>query len=576
MARMTDADMGAAPSEPNPQPTSQRLTDADMNAAPGNPVAAIGTTPDTPDKGDLYGGGAMGNWNRFRSSFGDPKGISTMLASRGLKNPQKNKDGDMVAQSTDGRWYKDAQGLTNPVNWAEGHAGKAIPLAGMGLGAVGGAMAGAATTPVTGPAAPAIGYGLGVAGAGVGGGIGEGARVGIGKVLGSNQGDYTPQVEGEAKQSAIAEAIGKPVGAAIGMIPGVKPAANWVADRTIRPLMAGASKAMSLGGVDYDAAKRLLQNPADVMGATAPENIAAVGSQAAKEVGVTDGTIGQNAKDVQQAVRGPMKGVRVNTDYETNKLDEAMNNYKPNRLGVGPLGDPNESKQSLKILQGWQDLLDKGDSDSESTQTFRSLQKTAKYLSDYGQPSLEATGDNTFKTPQLQSVASHVAGSLKQKLHELSPELADSDATSTAWANGKELLKGFENPATSEAKASSLFGNNKVNMQAAAQKYIPNAYEGLANIGANKSFGQGDVLQKFGGPTARAITLLGAGGLGALAGHPLGMLAGGALAAGSTLTSPMIQKQLLNMGGRIVNGQLPSLAYKSLGPWGLMNSEGDK
>ena len=342
---------------PDSGATSNVRFQPDDNAPPGNPVAAIGNTPDAspgsspdnPAEGDLYGG----NLARTQSSFGDVMGKKAILMNRGYKAVQQNKKGDMVAQSpNDGKWYKDQQGLSHPINWMEGHLGGALPTVGMGAGAVGGAaLAGTAGLP-TGPGAAALGYAGGVAGAGAGAAGGEAARVGIGKLMGVNQGDVTPQLEDEAKQGALAEAVGKPVGEAVAAIPGVKQGANWVADRTIRPVLAKLSNLATFGSVDTAAAKHLLQRPDQVMGSLEKGNVANVGAKAAEELAQTDSSMGQMISKARGEFADKYGTSPVDTQHMVDTIENVATKNKPNAYGQSAMdqGDFDELGRTMQSL----------------------------------------------------------------------------------------------------------------------------------------------------------------------------------------------------------------------------------
>lgn len=325
------------------------------NSAPTNPVAAIGSTPappegsspDAPATADLFGN----DWQRIKSSFGDTKGVQNLVQGNGYKNVQRNKSGEMVGQyAGDNKWYKDTQGMAHPLNWLEGHTGGALPTAGMAGGAVvGGGLAAGLTAP-TGPGALAAGYAGGVAGAGAGGGLGEAARVGVGKVLGVNDGEVLPQVKDEAINSAEMEAIGKPVGEAVAAIPGVKPAANWVADRTVRPALARLSQLASLGGTNYDAAMRLLQRPAQVLGSTADGQVAQTAKEGAAELAAAtkESRKGYSASQNKFFQQAPPV---ISTDNAVGAVDQTLGNigYKPNSSGYGAFdGDQVTGLQKMK------------------------------------------------------------------------------------------------------------------------------------------------------------------------------------------------------------------------------------
>lgn len=326
------AAIGSTPSAPNPRAST-------TPQSPVNEAAPIpGSSPDAPSTANLYGS----TIDRMKASFGNTPGLKPFVEkdssgkATGFSNTQKNKDGDLVAQYTDGKWYKDNQDLSHPLNWIAGHTGGALPTGGMGVGAVGGgALAGMAGLP-EGPLAIGTGYAGGVAGAGFGSGVGEGIRANIGKILKTYQGDVTPSMKDQAVQGGMAEAIGKPVGAAIGAIPGVKQAANTVADYTIRPALSKLSQIMSLTGVDPKAAMRLLQRPSQVMGSTVGDSVSKTAEETAAELANST----SNEKNVYDAAQNKFlqnASPQISTNNAVGAIDSTLQRpgYTPNSFGYG-------------------------------------------------------------------------------------------------------------------------------------------------------------------------------------------------------------------------------------------------
>ena len=319
---------------------------------PTNPVAAIGGTtvpegshPDHPIEAPLYT-----DSQRTKISFADDSGIQKTLKENKYKDVRRNSNGDVVAQNpNDNKWYKDQQGWTHPINWLEGHAGGALPTIGMGLGGAGGAAAGMASLPAGNIAAPAMAYGLGVAGAGAGSGIGEGIRNRIGNFLDVNNTGLTQDMDKGIKEGAMAEAIGVPAGKMVAAIPGVKPAANWVANKTVRPALAKLSNLLSFGSVDVDAAKQLLRRPDEVLSSMKPSNVLSTGEEAAQGL-ATRGKAEKDAYDAaQQKFINEAPG-EVPTDNAVGAVNETLTRpgYLPNSFGQGGLTQ-SEALELLKL-----------------------------------------------------------------------------------------------------------------------------------------------------------------------------------------------------------------------------------
>lgn len=323
---------------------------------PTNPTLAmgnLGSAPEAPLQAHLYGD----DFGRMRSSFADEGNRKKIAEKVGFSQVHRNKDGDLVGKYADGKWYRDLQGPHNPINWLEGHLGGSLPTIGMGVGGVvGGGLAGLAGLE-TGPGALATGYAGGVGGAGVGGGIGKTMQAGIGKLLGVNDEGLAEQGLEGAKEGALAEAIGKPVGALIGAIPGVKPVANYVADRTIRPAIAGASKLISLGGAPFGAGMRTLQRPKQVLGALGAGNVAKVASEGAAELEAktrAEQELYDSAQNQFFRDAPPM----IPTNNAVGEINSTLKRpgYLPNRSGYGAfdhdeVGELGRLKRSLQTRQ---------------------------------------------------------------------------------------------------------------------------------------------------------------------------------------------------------------------------------
>jgi hypothetical protein len=321
-------------------PPPQGLSDSDLDrmqaeVKPKVPANHPGGSPDTAVEGDLF----KSDYNRARSSLGDFHGIKPMIEQAGYQNVQSNKRGEIVAQNKeDGNWYKDAQGLSHPINWLEGHAGGALPTAGMGIGSVVGGGMGALAGLKKGPAALASGYAGSVAGAGAGAAAGETARASLGKLFGVNDGPITENAGKEGTEAAISEAIGKPVMAGIDKIPGVHEATQYVADRTYRPLAARLSQLVSMGAVDYDSAMRLLGRPQQVMSSLKGDNVARVGEAAAGELAAKTGAERQ-AYDEAQRKFFKEAPPQVSTYNSVGAVRDIQNRpgYLPNSFDQGAL-----------------------------------------------------------------------------------------------------------------------------------------------------------------------------------------------------------------------------------------------
>jgi hypothetical protein len=519
---------------------------------PGEPPLG---SADNPHSLDLFGG----NLERIKSSFGDEPGITKMLEQQGFQYPHRNKDGEMVAYEPKSKqWFKDEQGLSHPLNWAAGHLGGALPTGGM---AVGGVLGGSA-----------LGYPGAVAGAGAAGGAGEAARVGVGKMLGVNQGDFTPQVVNEAKNSALAESIGRPVAAGLAMIPGVKQAGAAVMKYPAK-LAGKLSSLATFGAVDPEAATRLLMRPNQVLGSTKGQNVLDVAQAGAKELEGTEREMGSQISKARQAFADKYGANPVDTTHMTEAMQDAIERNRPNAYGQGPM-EPEE----LEVLGGKQGVgsLDNGTGDATSSgsrntsQTAGSLQKTADYMQQQAKGFYDKTGASKFKTDKGAGIAARTAGQIKGALHELSPELASADRQFSDYAGASNLMKGIENPQTAENFASNLFGKNKGAAQVAAQKYMPQTYERMADIGAFKSFGK-DPLQAL-GPTAPIVGRLAMPAVGgSLAAHfssnplasLLGTVGGLGFAAG---TSPLVHRVGLGIAGRAAQTEIPGMLLRK-SPW---------
>ncbi len=218
---------------------------------------------------------------RMAASFGNPAGITAQLKKLGYQDAKVNGNGEVVAKSQDGHWYKDKSGgMPEDYGSAEGllgaparaiahHLGGSLPGIGMMAGGAGGGLA--------------LGPGGAIAGAGVLGGAGEKLREVVGKHMGYYQDPQnlpiTPDVGNEAISSALMEGAGqtlplgmdalggaaKQVGKAISETPYVGPAYDLAA-KGVNKALSGANSLIStpisaLTGVDMPAVKNMISRP---------------------------------------------------------------------------------------------------------------------------------------------------------------------------------------------------------------------------------------------------------------------------------------------------------------------------
>lgn len=552
----------------------------------GGSYAAQATAPQNPPgsesnpiDADLFGS----DIDRTKSSFGNLAGVTPILTQKGWKGVKKSSSGEIIAQGPDGKFYRDQEGISHPINWLEGHAGGAFPTAGM---VVGGGMAGAAGAAAGGaPSIPAS-----VAGATAGGAVGEGARIAIGKKLGTYQGgagDIAGDVALEGVGSGAAELGGKVIGKV--PIPFMGMNIDEATKLGLQKLVQGGSKAAAkvssaLTGVDSDAYLRMLNRPKQVAGSLEPGNSLRVARKAQGELAARAESEGTAISQARQDFHKNFGQTPVDTTPMVSSVDESLARNAPNSSGrSGMMPDEIAELQDLrnKDFMGQKQtgtqqvttsrpssIVDEQGNPIQVTSTEQvptlepvaskpagELQRTADYLQEQVSPQAYKTVGPT-RTGKSTGAYQDLLGKLKDSFHKIDPNgLGKADARFSDYADKVKILGPLENDGSAESFASNLFGANKGARQEAAQALIPNSYEDMADIGANKAM-QSDRFSKL-GPSAPAIlrtgTALGTGaaGFAATGGSLEGGLLGLGLGTGAAVaTSPLAHKEFYYLAGK--------------------------
>lgn len=424
-------------------------------------------SPDNPIASDIFGSDS----DRTKSSFGDVGGVGKMLVGKGFVDFKRNANGDIVAKNAQGEWHKDAQGLLNPINWAEGHAGKALPLAG--------GIAAAIPATVTGPGA--------IAAAGAGGMGGEAARIGIGKGLGvydGGLGDAAADIGKEGLTMAAGEGAGKYL---------IAPAMKAIA-----PEIAGAAQAVGSGikkgvglAADHfgvaprEAAERLIERPGEVLGATkdtaldvarvAQEELAARNSAERKAIG--------SARDTFANQHGEVP-------VDTSPIKEDLGSFIEKKGGI----EGEQGALSPKEVSNLQQLKDERLSTGEAPQkSARQLQNFADYLDSQIKSFDQVPGKSD--TP-YQARLRQLYGQVKNQLHAMDPSgLGAADSQYSDFMGDVNNLSPLSKPKQMEGFVNNFFGNNKTQIRESAQRIIPDSFEAISDVGANSAFKHGVIGQ---------------------------------------------------------------------------------
>lgn len=560
---MAKAWAGKNPNDPRASAIMAKISGGKSGPLPG--------TPENPIDADLFGS----DIDRTKSSFGDLQGITPMLTQKGYKKVQKNGSGDLVAQGPDGRYYRDQEGFSHPINYLEGHAGGALPTAGM----VGGAALGTGA----GPGAPVASTIL----AGAGAGAGEVARQAIGKQLGV-QAQADPSVAGEEALKGSAAEVG---GKALGKIPvpfmgmNIDEATKAGLQKLVQAGSRGAAKVSSmLTGVDSDAFLRMLNRPKQVAEALKPGNSLRVARAAQGELAARAETENKLISSARQNFQDNFGQTPVDTTPMQSSIDETLARNAPNSSGrSGLMPDEISELNDLKAkdFTGQQQTgtttqtttkqspILGPDGQPLSTTTSAQvptlvpvankpageLQRTADYLQEQVSPQAYKTVGPT-RTGKSTGAFQDLLGKLKDSFHNLDPNgLGKADARFSDYADKVKLLGPVENDGTAESFATNLFGANKGVRREAAQSLIPKTYEDMADIGANKAMGtdpvhglikspSGPAIVRVGGPLAMGLAGFASGGT------ERGLLGLGAGAGASVATSPIAHKEFYYLSGK--------------------------
>jgi hypothetical protein len=480
----------------------------------GGEALAVGSK-DNPFEKDLFGSDS----DRAKSSFGDTKGVGKLLLQKGFVDVAKNKDGDIVAKDKDGNWHKDASGfLSHPINWAESHAGQALPLAG-GIGA-------ATLASASGPGA--------ILAAGAGGAGGEAARIAAGKAMGvydGDLGDAATDVGENAAGMALGEGAGRYVLSPIAKA--IAPYAAPVTDMIGQGLKKGIARASEItSGAPREAVERLIERPNEVLGAT-PDKAIDVAEKARAELLQRNNLEGQKISAAREQFGQTHGEMPIDTSDVLDENSKFLAKKNPIYGEQGAI-----SVDEAESLSGLKNRLT---TDGGPFKTAKSLQNFADYLGTevkrFDQSKLPGSGDTPY-----QSQLRRMYGQVKDLLHKVDPEgLGSADKRFSEFATDADRLGKLENPDQMEGFVNNYYGKNKSLMRESADKLLPQSTEDIADLGANKAFSSVGPAGSHAG--LRNMVSIGLGAEGAREHNPYMMAAGG-------LLQPQVQKQMIGQGAR--------------------------
>lgn len=455
---------------------------------------ALGLSPDKPAEQDLYG--AIDR--RVKAAFGDLKGAASQVLP-GFKDVRRNARGELVAQGADGRWYKDADSLTkNPAQWFESALGQAPATAGMMLGGV----AGTALGTTAGPAAPYAIPLAAAAGGGAGAAAGENLRQYIGNKLGVHDETDTSAIAKEAEAGALAEMggqagmeVAKRVWGAGGKaLKAVAPRVAQALD-TIHPANIAATTTSTLTGVDKDAVRRTLERPSQVRN---PKGGQEVAKAAEAELLAADTAEGKAIQEARDAFHRDHGATDVDTSPLIQGLDKDLVRVQPNAAGEGQLTPAeiralsDRQRKNLVRLTPEQPVTPVSPYRPEVAEPVATASDLLKYADGLDADiarHFDASALPGARTPRNVSMMEAERGRVKDRLHQMSSPYEAADQRFSQWAQDSKLLRGLESPATQQGTVEQLVKSpTKDNARDAAARRIPNAYEDILDMAADRAW----------------------------------------------------------------------------------------
>lgn len=493
---------------------------------------ALGLDPERPAETDLYGN----DDSRMKAGFASPEGAAP-LVKPGFQTVQKNSTGDLVAKAPDGRWYKDQDSLLkNPGNWAESALGKAPGTAGMMAGgALGGFLGGGEVASPT--AIPAA-----IAGAGAGSAAGESFRQGIGGLLGVQKKPDTQAIGQEAANGAFAETGGKALGAI------AKPVIDVAKPYVHSAMSAVMSK---LSGVDRDAIMRTLEKRGAVFN---PMDSQTIAKQGASELAARDSAEGTAIAEARQNLRTDAGLHPLDTSKVIAPTLGAIDTAAANAKGEGQLTPTEGPAMRNRAILNLTSPPAVGIGPPAPIATVDDLSRYADGLqADVGK-SFQKSGLPSDGSARSVSINQTQLGRIKGLLHTFSPKYGAADARFSSFADQSKLLKPLTNEGTQQSFVDNLIKSPaKDNARDAAAQLVPNAYENMLDLGANRAW-EAPAAATFGGGifhlTPRDKLRLGLGGASYLVHHndPNREGLAASLLGAAALTTPEASQAFIKMG----------------------------
>ena len=258
---------------------------------------------------------------------------------------------------------------------------------------------------------------------------------------------------------------------------------------------------------------------------------------------IEDSKVGaaQGHSAARQAFTESMGQTPVQTADIANTVRQNLGKYGQD-LKVGDQTFGALSDAEAKNLETYLNVLDNPVNAQELYKVWDDIKKAVEYK---GQ-----TGMSSAYNQQLKAIQAGI----KDKLHTLSPELTQADASVAKLLGDAELLKSSQNPASSEQFLATLGGRNKGNVRDAVENTIgknKDLMNELENFRTYQSFNQQGGFGSI--PGARQV-------VGASLGSALGYGVGGdssggsiGAAAGAALATPQAQRYIVSKAGEAFN-----------------------